>query len=210
MFGLFANSPRRIVSAEIIADTDGGWYTWKVTDVALTLRTTGDGESTRQVATFDKPVFVRHVWVLQARASGDPTYGWDSRGEVTCGIPSFGRASYPPMKAQIADGFPHVLATAIPPPYGASCRHPFAEATVVRPVRPVMPPFLAPGSYSSQIEVAVGDQDNLVDAWVFKPSVSEAVNASALAAARASDYQSAVSYCQKADGYYIFRADFSP
>lgn len=211
VFGLFANSPRTIVSATVVADTDGGWYTWDVSDVALTLRTIGDGESTRQVAVFEKPVFVRHAWILRAHTSGDTAYGWDAWGDVACGTPSFGRPSYPPQTAQVAEGFPHVAATPIAPLFSLSCPHPFQEAIVTHPVQPLFPRFvIGTISYSAQIDVAVGNADNLLGAWVYKSSGNPDINASALAAARASSYQSAVSYCQKADGYYIFRADFSP
>jgi hypothetical protein len=58
--------------------------------------------------------------------------------------------------------------------------------------------------------VAGGDSDNLLDAWVYKTSGNREIDRSALAAARASSYKSAVSYCQKADGDYLFRADFEP
>lgn len=212
VFGLFANSPRTIVSATVVADTDGGWYTWDVSDVALTLRTTGDGESTRQVAVFEKPVFVRHAWVLKARTSGDKAYGWDAWGEVACGIPSFGRPSYLAQRPQAAEGFPHVTATPIAPLFSLNCQHPFEQAIVKHPVQPLYPRHftISGASYTVQIAVAVGDADNLLRAWVYKSSGNPDIDASAIAAARASSYQSAVSYCQKADGYYLFRADFLP
>lgn len=210
VFGLFAHSPRRIVSARIIADTDAGWYTWDVSGVDLTLRTTGDGESTRSVATFDKPVFVRHAWVSEAQATGDAVYGWDADGTVACDIPAFGHLSTPPMTAQVAEGFPHVTATPIPQPYTTDCPHPFAEATVVRPARPVWPLFVPRARYVSQIEVVVGDHDNVLDAMVYQTSGENAIDASAMAAARASSYSSGVSYCKKAVGDYLFRADFAP
>ncbi|MBV8345715.1 MAG: hypothetical protein JO190_12100 [Candidatus Eremiobacteraeota bacterium] len=210
VFGLFANSPRTIVSATVVADTDGGWYTWEVANVALTLRTTGDGESTRRVAVFEKPVFVRHAWILKARASGDTMYGWDAWGDVACGIPSFGRASYPPQTPQDPEGFPHVIAKPIAPLFGIDCPHPFQEATITHPRQPLFPRYVPRMSYTAEIEVAVGDADIPLRAWVYQSSGNRDIDANALAAARASSYQSATSYCQKADGYYLFRADFLP
>jgi len=94
VYGLVAGAPRTIVSAKIVAETDGGWYAWDVASMPLTERTNKEAESTRRVVTFDKAVFVRHAWVVQARTSGDALYGWDAVGEAACGIPSFGRASY--------------------------------------------------------------------------------------------------------------------
>jgi hypothetical protein len=210
VFGLAANSSRTIVTATIIADTDGGWYIWDVSNVALTPRTTGDGESTRQVATFGKQVFVRHAWVLEARTSGDAAYGWDTLGDVACGIPSFGKLAYPPMHAEVAEGFPHVAATPVAPPYATDCPHPFSEATVTRAAQPYYPHFAPRMSYTAQIEVAVGQNDAVLDAWVYKSSGNKAVDTNALAAARLSSYASAMSYCRKAEGYYLFRADFDP
>jgi hypothetical protein len=211
VYGLSANSPRTIVTAKIIADTDGGWYTWDVSEIPLTLRTTGDGESTRRVAVFDKAVVVRHAWVLEARTSGDKTNGWDAEGDVACGIPAFGIAAYASGHPQSAEGFPHSAASAIAPPYTGDCPHPFTQATVSHPVQPLFPRYAPRGlSYTSQIEVSVGSNDNLLDAWVYKSSGNRAVDESAYQAAIASSYKSAVSYCQKAYGDYLFRADFSP
>jgi hypothetical protein len=211
VFGLRANSPRTIVAAKIVAETDGGWYTWDVANVSLTLRTNGTAESTRDLAVFDKPVFVRHVWIVEARTSGDTLYGWDAVGEASCGVPSFGHPAYAALTAVEGQNLPHLTVSPMAPLYSAECAHPFAEASVTHPVQPRFP-LSVPRDlfYTSQIEVAIGDSDNILDAWVYKTSGYRAVDESALAAARASSYQSAVSYCQKANGYYLFRADFSP
>ncbi len=210
VFQLSAYAPRTIVSATIVADTDGGWYSWEVTNVPVEVWRTW-ARSARLAVDFPEPVFVRHAWTVKARTSGDTLYGWDALGEVACGLPSFGRASYPPQKAESADGLPRVAATPIAPLFSSNCPHPFAEATVSHAVQPNFPLFAPRGlSYTSQIEVEIGDGDNLLDAWVYKSSGNRAVDASALAAARASSYKSAVSYCQKAYGDYLFRADFLP
>jgi hypothetical protein len=212
VFGLVAGAARTIVTAKIIADTDGGWYTWDVANVPLTERTNKEAESTRQVVTFGKAVFVRHAWVVQARTLGDALYGWDAVGDAACGIPSFGHAaSYAPLPAQSAQGFPTQAATSIASPYTTNCSHPFMEATVNHPVQPRYPAFAARGVwYSSEVEVQLGDADNLLNAWVYKTSGNREMDHSTLAAALASTYNSAVAYCQKANGDYLFRADFSP
>jgi hypothetical protein len=211
VFGLWSDSPRTIVTAKIVAETDGGWYAWDVSNLLLVEGANGVAESPRTVAVFDKPVFVRHIWIVEARTSGDTLYGWDAVGEASCGIPSFSHPSYASQKAQDPSGLPHLTASPVAPLYAANCPHPFSEAIVTHPVQPIFPPLAPKGLYyTSQIEVAIGDSDNLLDAWVYKSSGNRAIDASALAAARASSYQSAVSYCQKADGYYLFRADFEP
>jgi hypothetical protein len=212
VYGLVAGAPRTIVSAKIVADTDGGWYAWDVANVPLTEQTNKEAESTRQVVTFGRAVFVRHAWIVQARTSGDAFYGWDAVGDAACGIPSFGHASYyAAQQPQSAQGFPVEAATAIAPLYTMDCPHPFMEAKVAHAVQPRYPAsgFRGP-SYTSQIEVQVGDSDNLLDAWIYKTSGDRVIDRSALAAARASSYNSAVSYCQKANGDYLFRADFEP
>lgn len=204
IFGLLASSPRTLDDATIIADTDGGWYTFDLSRVTLTAGKYGLGYSPFTMAVFDKPVFVRHAWVTKAQ-------GRD------CGLPTFGGAFYSPRKAQPSQGLRRIVARPIPAPYTTDCAQPFAEATVVHPVHPDFPRGLAPvmssgtgPTYVSEIEVMVGDRDDLVDAWVYKRSVSPEVDANALRAARASTYRSAVSYCHKANGDYLFRADFEP
>jgi hypothetical protein len=209
VFELWARAPRTILSATIVADTDGGWYTWDVKNVPLsTLKTWSQSQSL--VADFPNPVFVRHAWATKARASGD-AFGWEALGEVACGVPGYLSAALRAAKPRPVIGLPHVSATAIAPLYSTDCPHPFAAAAVVHPVQPVYPMFVIKGaSYSSQVEVAVGDHDNLLDAWVYKSSKNPAIDASALAASKASTYRSATSYCQKADADYLFRADFDP
>lgn len=212
VFGLVASAPRTIVSAKIIADTDGGWYTWDIAHVPLTERTNKEAESTRQVVTFGKAVFVRHTWIVEARTTGDALYGWDAVGDAACGIPSFGRASYySALPAVNAQGFPTQAATAIAAPYSMNCPHPFMEATVSHPVQPRFPAFVARGIwYSTEIEVQLGDADKVLNAWIYKTSGNREIDRSALAAAVASSYNSAIAYCEKANGDYLFRADFGP
>jgi len=212
VYGFFAGAPRTLVSVKIVADTDGGWFTWDDSGVRLTERTNHEAESTRRVATFGKPVFVRHAWVVEARTSGDSLYGWDAIGDAACGIPSFGKAAYYSARtAQVAQGFPTQAATPIAAPYTTDCQHPFQEATVKHAIQPVFPQGVPGGIiYESEIEVQIGDADNVLNAWVYKSSGNRNIDRSALAAAAASTYASAVAYCQKANGDYLFRALFTP
>ena len=209
VFNLGSESPRTIVSATMVADTDGGWYSWEVASLPLTgiiprIR------SGALVADFPKAVFVRHAWIIHARTAGD-AFGWQSLGEVSCGVPAFGVAAAPPGKPLADDGSQHVTATSIAPLFSTECPHPFTQATVTHAVQPPFPRFaqrLIGVSYRSEIEVAVGQSDAMLDAWVYKSSGVAALDASALSAARASSFASAVSYCQKAEGYYLYRSEF--
>jgi|GEM_PF-3278618 hypothetical protein len=209
VFTLGSESPRTIVSATMVADTDGGWYSWDVANLPLT-GTIPRVKSESVVVDFPHAVFVRHAWILHARTAGD-AFGWQTLGDVSCGIPAFGARAFRPQRPLPDDGLRHVAATSIAPLFSSECPHPFTEATVTHAVQPPFPRFaqrLIGVSYTSEIEVAVGQSDAMLDAWVYKSSGVAALDASALSAARASSFASAVSYCQKAEGYYLFRSEF--
>jgi hypothetical protein len=211
VFALNSESPRTIVSATIVADTDGGWYSWDVANLPLT-GAIPRSRSAPLVVDFAKAVFVRHAWILHARVAGD-AFGWQTLGEVSCGVPAFTAPADRPRKPGSGNGLRHVAATPIAPLFSTECPHPFTQATVTHAVQPPFPRFaprLIGASYTSEVEVAVGQTDAILDAWVYKTSGVAALDASALSAARASSFSSAISYCQKAEGYYLFRADFEP
>ncbi|HLY01235.1 MAG TPA: hypothetical protein VKR56_01920 [Candidatus Cybelea sp.] len=209
VFTLGSETPRTIVFATLVADTDGGWYSWDVANLPLT-GTIPRVRSAALVADFPAAVFVRHTWVVHARTSGD-VFGWQALGEVSCGIPAFGAPAYRPQKPLPVDGLQHVKATPIAPLFSKECAHPFTQATVTHAVQPPFPWFaqrLIGVSYTSEIEVAVGQNDAILDAWIHKSSGIPALDTSALAAARASSFASAISYCQRAEGDYLFRSEF--
>jgi hypothetical protein len=202
VFSLTAPSSRTIDSATIVADTDAGWFTWNVTDVQLTMLRYA-AFSMPSVVTFDKKVLVRHAWLTQAQAKSCPIPPFE--GLVAPHPSPSPSAAMPPTQ-----GLPGVVPNPIPAPYTTDCMRPFGPAAVVHAVQPVYPRGLGPGHYYAEIFVAVGDQNNLVDSWIYKSSGNDAIDASALKAARASTYQSAISYCHNAPADYIFRADFAP
>jgi hypothetical protein len=212
VFTLGSESPRTIVSATMVADTDGGWYSWDVANLPLT-GTIPQVRSAALAVGFPRAVFVRHAWILHARTAGD-AFGWQTLGDVSCGIPAFGVPAARIEKPLPDDGLHHVTATPIAPLFSMDCPRPFAPATVTHAVQPrfprFYPPYLIGVSYTSQIAVAVGQNDAILDAWVDKSSGVAALDASALSAARVSSFASAISYCQKAEGVYLFRADFLP
>jgi hypothetical protein len=208
VFTLDSESPRTIVSATIVADTGGGWYSWDVSSLPLT-GTMPHMQSDALVVDFPNAVFVRHAWILHARTAGD-AFGWQALGDVPCGIPVFNGPADRPNKPLPDDGLEHLKATPIAPLYSTACAHPFVQATVTHAVQPYYPHVAPRMSYAAEIEVAVGQNDAVLDAWVYKPSGNGAIDASALRGARASSYASAISYCRKAEGFYLFRAAFDP
>jgi hypothetical protein len=234
-YTLDAQTPRTIVRATMIADTDDGWYGWSVENVPLakTSVTEKDGRvaltfnfarSAPIVVTFPKAVVVHHAWVTQGRTAGENLVGWDSLGDFSCEVPDFPDGG-PGFKAvarrqastaqtpQPARNVPPGVATAVGQPFPMDCEVPFKRALVTRaksPDYPVSAADFGSGYYVSLVEVAVGDDDRLIDAWVYAGSGNRAIDLSALTAARVSTYGSAVSYCQHVRGYYVFRADFIP
>jgi len=195
----------------MVADTDGGWYSWDIANLPLT-GTIPRVLSASQVVDFPQAVFVRHAWIIHARTAGD-AFGWQALGEVSCGVPAFAVAAAPPGRPLPDDGLQHVTATPIAPLFSTECPHPFTRATVTHAVQPRFSGFaqrLIGVSYTSEIEVAVGQNEAILDAWIYKSSGIPALDASALSAARASSFASAISYCQRAEGYYLFRAAFLP
>jgi hypothetical protein len=196
-FGFEAPSARTIDGATMVADTDGGWYTWTANAIAIDYSARGQFFSKPAVATFNEPVIVRHAWVTEANGGA-------------CALPAFNAPSTMLDKALATRGWPEVLAKAESPPYNTDCARPFESATVVKVVQPEYPRNAYPGVYYAQILIVVGDRDNLVDASVYKPSVNPQIDANALAAARASKYRSATSYCRNVTADYLFKADFSP
>lgn len=196
-FGFESSSPRRLDEVTMIADTDGGWYLWTAGPVAIDVAMYGRMFSRPAVAAFDKPVTVRHAWITDV--NGTP-----------CGVPAFGSADAQADTALATNGWTRVVAKAVRAPYDTNCPRPFAAAFVARVASAEYPRNAYPGVYAAEIYVVVGDHDNLVDARMYKPSVNADVNANALAAARASKYRSAVSYCRKVSAEYLFKVNFSP
>lgn len=230
MYTLDAQTPRTIVHASIIADTGDGWYGWREESVELSKTsvmvktklysgTFTFARSNPLTVTFPKPLIVHHVWVTQARTNGETLMGWDPLGDFSCRVPDFAdggpgftpvarrQASVTPSPAPSTSAPPGV-AVAVAPPFPIDCEEPFKHAGVARPVTPEYPQGGNGGYYITFVEVAVGGDGRLLDAWTYAGSGNRAVDLSALRAARASAYESAISYCQRVPGYYLFRADF--
>lgn len=69
---------------------------------------------------------------------------------------------------------------------------------------------VAAGEAITTIQLAIGADGTLQDAWVNGPSGYEAADAASLAAARASTYEAAMAYCRPVRSEYYFRVDFDP
>lgn len=184
-----AETPRTIVHATMIADTDDGWYGWYVENVALpkttvTIKkwplfgTATFARSAPLTVTFPKGVLVHHAWVTQARAGAETTIGWNALGDFACEVPDFpdGGPGFTPVVRRQAATTPATAPAAGGPP----------GAAVV-----VSQPFP-------------------IGAWTCGSAGNFAFDLAAMRTARASQYSSAISYCQPVRGYYIFRADFMP
>ena len=212
---LWAGGPRTVLKASLVADTDHGWYVWDVADLTLSSKSARGLYSTPVVVKFPQPLAIRHAWVSRVRSSGDPRFDGTTDGDVDCDPPAYPgplpKATSAPRKAaSIPDTAQTVSAVQVAAPVASDCAHPFASATVTHPVQPIFPLLVASSTYTAQVTVAVGDRDDLLDSWIYKTSGDAAIDQSALRAARASSYASAVAYCRKVKGFYLFRADFQP
>lgn len=241
-FTLIAQGPRS-VKGSVDVHTSAGWFSvpfpstpllehqYKERDayVAFTRKT---WESDELFARFPQPVLIISSFVRDASATGDPYFGWDAKGDVTCGAPAGleAKGGFPtpsPWAIPLglttenprtdyyrlpAPGEAIALATPIAVPGSLDCPVPFTPARVVRAVSPVYPAFPTPyqrqGQRSVMVEVAVGSANEMDDAWVWISSGFREFDAAALKAARATEYASGTSFCQPANGLYLFRANF--
>jgi TonB family protein len=223
-YALRAATPRTIVKASLIADTDRGWFRWDVSGVPLIAATdeTQRHHQEEHVArsdeldvTFPASVFVRHAWVVRAKTAGEKNLGWDAQGDVACEVPAFddrgGAAPPGPSTPSVRQSaMPPARAYAVEQPFRIDCAQPFVAARVTHSVEPSYP-GAAPknvGENEVTVEVAVDERNELVDAWIYEASGYAALDNSALAGARASSYAAPVSYCQTVGGFYFFRAVF--
>jgi hypothetical protein len=223
-YDLEAPTPRT-VDAELIADTDKGWFKWNVTGVELMddVRFVAEhpsapdlqrqlfhvGVSSSLAVTFPTALLVRHAWIVSANAG---------KGVSPCDVPPFGSASDktpPPTNSVTPTPAPSsvaAVATATDPPFAiTTCAVPFADSTVAKPVQPAfaLPSgSMMPDAAAATIEVALDPSGKLIDAWVYASTGIAVFNHAALVAARASTYVGAVSYCRSVSSTYLFQSLF--
>jgi hypothetical protein len=224
----------RVVEGTIVADTDAGWFTWIQAPVQLTRTTYTSSspevkyswhvaESPELSVIFPAPVAIRHVWVATARTSGDPFFGWDAHGTVSCEPMDYATGNYPNKSTvrrtpQTGDETPAPAppaakaVTSAPPFPPTSCTKPFVSATVTRAVQPEFPNIVRDegfgGDAIAEVAIALDAQGKLVDAWMWARTGYDPLDQAALKAARRSSYSGAISYCRPVSGMYLFRADF--
>ncbi|HEX3465572.1 MAG TPA: SIMPL domain-containing protein [Candidatus Elarobacter sp.] len=99
--------------------------------------------------------------------------------------------------------------TPAPVPASPSCARPNVAAHVLRTVSPDTPAFAAQQGISGTVQVIVSlDQLSRVIGTRIQSSPSAVLNSAALAAARASTYQTEIRQCQPIAADYIFSVEF--
>jgi TonB family protein len=221
----------RSVDATIIADTDKGWFGWRVAGVPVgavsytrtpaggTARTDTRFESVDLTAVFPEPVVVRHAWVTSASTTGELILGWNHLGTVPCPYvearPSVAQPAGMTVR-RISPATPAVtVADAVPaeaPFEPQTCAVPFSNAAVKMTVQPNYPDsakgLTAP--VRVLVVVAIGVDGKVVDAWIGDGSGHPGIDDAALRAAQRSTYTPAIAYCRPIKGTYAFAAVFDP
>jgi TonB family protein len=221
----------RSVDATIIADTDKGWFGWRVAGVPVgavsytrtpaggTARTDTRFESVDLTVVFPEAVVVQHAWVTSASTTGELILGWNRLGTVSCPYvearPSIAQPAGMAVH-RISPATPDVaVADAVPaeaPFEPQTCAVPFSKAGVKMAVQPNFPDsakqLAAPAKVL--VVVAIGIDGKVVDAWIGDSSGRPAIDDAALRAAQRSTYTPAVAYCRPIKGTYAFAATFDP
>ena len=170
------------------------------------------------------------AFVSEAQTQGETTYGWDAKGRVTCaelkdvdviaagvdlpyrwGTTRADRRwlNPPPMYTSL----PIVSDWVLRPvksnaPGSLDCAKPFADASVAQVVTPQTPAFAPTSSAETYVEVAIGADGKLDDAWTWGPSNNRMFDNAALAAAKLSTYLPARAFCRNVPATYVFRVEF--
>ncbi len=226
----------RSVRGNVTMKTSDGWFTAAFPSVALTQQTLHmrgrTSAYTRSVfwspvlyVRFPHPVTVQYMYVGDAQSSGDQIFGWDARGDVTCQAPAgIGMSNNPlhinpdtDIDAKHALQAPPGPSAAVAPaavagvPGPLDCKEPFLGAVATHYAQPDVPLAMQDDRYRGVVlvEIAVGADDKLDDAWVSSPSGYREFDEAALKAVRKSRYKAGRSFCSAAPGFYLFRLDFN-
>ncbi|HKU66419.1 MAG TPA: hypothetical protein VJP85_01440 [Candidatus Baltobacteraceae bacterium] len=183
---------------------------------------------------FPRDVAIRRAWVYQAQADKDGAFGWESLGMVSCPPPpdmsaaqqkryrrprvrtmhdaAYTLSNPDPLSAAPTAASVILAARTSTPLERTDCRVPFQDAEVRDQARPAFPDgmdgMLDRGMTS--VEVALGPDGTLRDAWIWGPSGVDSYDYSALRAARTSTYSAARSYCMAVPSAYFFDVNFVP
>lgn len=233
---LGAGTPRTIQGATFAADTDKGWYVWKVGTVSLpaaietstyhgvTLKIP-NARSGRLSVDFPSPVRVYHAWVMAAQTDGHSGTAWDAAGNAPCEIPAFvdrdGSSAISkrplafipaPAADDVVANIPPAIAAPAPQPFATlDCAAPFRVARVTEAVTPDYPSSertAVTDTRMSAIEVTIDERGHPMDESPYMSSGVAPFDLAATRAARTSQYAPAISYCQNVKGQYLFLASF--
>ena len=186
-------------------------------------------QSPQMFVTFPAGAEPTDAFVSSASSTGDALFGWDAKGTVTCpaqsGFRMKPRTATEPASPKIVDLTPdpnvtpgresiRSVAASTSAPGPLDCAVPFADAKATSVIPPEFPSFArgvmeTAGSTFTLVRLMVGPDGRLAEppvVWV--PSVSPALDQSALRAARLSKYSAGKAFCAPAAGEYIFHASF--
>lgn len=184
---------------------------------------------------FPTAVSVSRGWVYNATTQRDSIFGWDTAGTVQCDpapqqvqLISLDRPNSRPAVSLTAlykldprdddmlsqrSGAVIIDAKPSKPLENFACTEPFRNAMVKLVAAPQYPTILrevGAGEVAATIQLAIGADGMLQDAWVAGASGYEAADAASLAAARASTYEAARAYCRPVRSEYYFYVEFDP
>lgn len=230
---LTAGTPRT-VSGSVTMKTTDGWYSVPFTDVALAKQemryrtptasfTRTEAQSEYLYLRFPSPVSVENAFVANSIVTNEHEMGWSAAPRVCPAYDVAERQSSGLKRNDIVWLNPHpspsppspgisvMVPQKIDPPGDRNCTEPAKEASVSKAVSPRWPVgYRITTPFTSLVEVAVGKDGSLDDAWIYVPSGVQAFDDAAVSAARASTYQPGRAFCQSVPGVYLFRAMFKP
>jgi hypothetical protein len=219
------------LEATMIAQTDNGWMTWKLTGVELGAgqraahanAADGGGSQGKQPAvdvpfavaqspelsiSFPAILRIEHAWVTNAagRDCDPPSFGNGDLVEWQLGkrIDPFG-------KVAIAS-----VASKTVAPFDATCAQPFVDVNVAKAQSPNLSSQArasidAGGPEVVFIAVAVSANARVQDAWMIAHAgFVDDFERTSTQAAKISTYRNAISYCRAVPATYIFRASAFP
>ncbi|MEO6834720.1 MAG: hypothetical protein ABI231_02275 [Candidatus Tumulicola sp.] len=221
-YDLTALTPRT-VDAAMVADTDRGWYGWRVSGVVMRAAQLQEGgyqgrgaRSAPLEVDFPEPAIVHHAWVADASAPGETIFGWGAAGDAACEVPAY--TARDRTQATPSPNAPKPAASAVsraapvPAPFAFACATPFVPASVARAPKPILPKdAFTPGDNPAIaiVDVALDERGVVFDAWIAQRAGEvPGFDQSALSAARLGQYRGAVSYCQSVKSIYAVRLDF--
>lgn len=222
-YRLSAMSDRR-VSGIIRLQTAKGWYNAVFTDVQLHVKpsqTINDDQVRLLMLNgfVSDPLYVQlptddpvsYAYVSQAHTSGETVFGWDKSGVMPCEpIPQAQTSAVQPSPAPLPPAASIVQARAIDSPFTGTCENPFSPLKPSSSPKLEMPAmfqntYTMPPGGTTIVAVAADGKGSILDAWVWQPSGTPALDAAAVSEARRSTYSPARAFCRAVSDYYLFR-----